>query len=248
MNQRDKIQELTRQIRPYPVDFLYKYRSMESKGLADIFEKRKIYFTDPTTFNDPFECRPKLTFHQSALKREKYLKLLTKERFPNADKRMIKKLMRDHANRKLLTDLTHLKRMHKLFLSSVGVCCLSERNDDILMWSHYSDAHKGLCIQFDASRNDTLFWEALKVIYSKEYPEINIMALGEGDPHEFRKALLTKSVHWNYEEERRVLKMEEEGGPEYYSFSPDLLTGIIIGAVMPQEYVDIILIMKHPKR
>ena len=52
---------------------------------------------------------------------------------------------------------------------------------------------------------------------------------------EFQKALLTKSSHWAYEEERRILKMNTEGGPGYYKFSPELMTGIIFGARMSDE-------------
>jgi hypothetical protein len=29
--------------------------------------------------------------------------------------------------------------------SKVGVMCISEVPDDILMWSHYADCHKGVC-------------------------------------------------------------------------------------------------------
>ena len=32
-----------------------------------------------------------------------------------------------------------------------GVCCLSEKHDDVLMWSHYSNGHKGFCLKFETS-------------------------------------------------------------------------------------------------
>ncbi len=167
---------------------------MESRGLDDIFEKRRIYLPDPTLFNDPFECRPKLTYHESRFKREKHLKEITKEQFPGADKRTIKKLIRKKAKKQLLTDIEHLKKVYDAFMKTIGVLCLSEKNDDILMWSHYSDGHRGICLQFDSSKEGTLFWEALKVIYQEEYPVVNVMDMG--NPDEFRKAVLTKSNHW----------------------------------------------------
>jgi len=231
MTARNEAEELVKVIRPYPVKYLYKYRSMASVGLEELFCQREIYLNDATKFNDPFECRPALTHHQSPLKRQMLLKELTKHRFPNADKKTVKKLMKGKGH--LLTDPTVLAASYGGFISTVGIYCLSEKNDDILMWSHYSDSHRGLCLQFDASTEGTIFWEAFKVIYQEEYPVVNIMDMGKAE--EFRKALLTKSAHWEYEQERRVLKMKNEGGPGHYPFAPGLLKGVILGALMTTE-------------
>ena len=231
MTQRQEVEELIRIIRPYAPPYLYKYRSMTSAGLEEVFQQRKIYLNDATKFNDPFECRPALTFHQSSLKREILLKEMTKHRFPNVDKRTVKKLMKGKAP--LLTNPTTLRLAYEGFVKTVGIYCLSEKNDDLLMWSHYSDCHRGLCLQFKTSMETPLFWEAFKVIYQDEYPIINVMDMGKAE--EFRKALLTKSTHWAYEEEWRILKMEKEGGPGYYPFSPDSLSGIIFGALMSNK-------------
>lgn len=237
MVQRQEAEKLIKIIRPYPVKYLYKYKSMESKGLEDVFLRRKIYLTDATKFNDPFECKPILTFHQSSLKRAIFLKQLTKDRFPNADKRSLKKLMKGKGI--LLTDQDTLKKAYSGFVSTIGIYCLSEKNDDLLMWSHYSDSHRGLCLEFEASIEETLFWEAFKVIYQEDYPTVNIMDIGKAE--EFRKALLTKSTRWRYEEERRILKTKQEGGPGYYQFSPELLTGVILGALVSNRDKEILM-------
>ena len=241
MAKREEAQKLLKTTRPYEVSHLYKYRSMQSIGLEDIFLKREIYLTDATNLNDPFECRPLLTFHESSIKRERFLKNLTKYKFPSADKKTIKKLMKGKKSK--LTDPVFLKKTYEHFISTVGVYCLSEKNDGLLMWSHYSDSHRGICIEFDASKKRTLFWEALKVSYPdrNDLPIVNIMGLAEGEGEEFQKALLTKSDHWKYEEERRVLKYEQDGGPGKYLFSPELLTGVILGARMPAKDKEILV-------
>jgi hypothetical protein len=219
---------------------------MESKGLEDVFSRRNIYLTDCTTFNDPFECRPMLTFHQSSLKREIFLKQLAKDRFPTADKRALKRLIA--AKKPLLTDQDTLRKVYNAFISTIGIYCVSEKNNDLLMWSHYSDSHRGLCLEFDASTEETLFWEAFKVIYQEDYPTVNIMDIGKAE--EFRKALLTKSTHWKYEEERRILKTKQEGGPGHYQFSPELLTGVILGTLMSDRNKEIVMswIQGYPTR
>jgi len=231
MAQRKEAVKLVEIVRPYTPKHLYKYRSINSQGVKDIFTKRKVYFTDTTNFDDPFECRPILTFHESSLKRQKVLKELTKERFPFADKRTVKKLMR--GKKPLLTDQQTLRTAYDAFIKTIGIYCLSEKNDDLLMWSLYSESHRGFCIEFDPSHEHTLFWEAFKVMYQDEYPTVNVMDIGKAD--EFRKALLTKSTHWKNQEEWRILKTEQEGGPGLKEFLPELLTGVIIGALMCAE-------------
>ncbi len=37
---------------------------------------------------------------------------------------------------------------------SLLVSCFSETCDSILMWSHYADSHKGVCIEFENEDND----------------------------------------------------------------------------------------------
>jgi hypothetical protein len=99
-----------------------------------------------------------------------------------------------------------------------------------LMWSLYSDSHRGFCLEFDSSIEGTLFGEAFKVTYSSEYPTVNVMDIAKAE--EFQKALLTKFIGWDNQKEWRILKTEQEGGPSHYRFSPSLLTGLIFGALM----------------
>jgi hypothetical protein len=228
MTAREEAEQLFKIIRPYPAPFLYKYGSISSRLLEDVFGKRRIYLSDATKFNDPFECRPVLTVHHSPLKRKMFLEQITRDRFPNTDKRTLKKLMKGKG--RLLTDPKSLRAVYNGFVSTVGIYCLSEKKDDLLMWSHYSDCHRGLCLEFNTSTENTLFWEAFKVIYQDDYPTVNIMEIRKAE--NFRKALLTKSSHWAYEQEWRILKMKAEGGPGYYDFSSELLTGVIFGALM----------------
>ena len=36
--------------------------------------------------------------------------------------------------------------------SHTFIICLSKEYNDILMWSHYADSHRGICIGYDASK------------------------------------------------------------------------------------------------
>jgi DUF2971 family protein len=58
-------------------------------------------------------------------------------------------------------DLTELSQMarsvpeaYRQQLELEGECgflSLSERRDDLLMWAHYAEMHRGVCLEFDAS-------------------------------------------------------------------------------------------------
>ncbi|KQN56711.1 DUF2971 domain-containing protein [Erwinia sp. Leaf53] len=88
-----------------------------------------------------------------------------------------------------------------------GVLCLSRRYDSPLMWSHYSNNHNGLCIEYDMSRAPED--KARKIIYggSREL-KVSVIErwLKEGDVIEEIKnvCLLTKSREWAYENEWRM--------------------------------------------
>lgn len=225
--------EILERIKPYEVEYLYKYRTMASKGLGRVFTHNEVFFSDPTTFNDPFDCRPFLVTHNSDYKRKKFFEQLVKDRYPYAKKHQIKKEVRSNPRFHKFRDPAELEKMYNQFLRGFGVYCLSEIPADILMWAHYSDSHRGICLQLKADKELSLFWEAFKVRYQENYPIVNIMEMGKRS--EFLKALATKSNHWEYEQERRIIKTPQEGGPRIYRYSPELLTGVILGALISDD-------------
>lgn len=90
--------------------------------------------------------------------------------------------------------------------TTTGILCLSENNDNILMWSHYADSHKGICIGFTpASPESAEFWEeAYCVKYEDEVPFPNIYTVANRFDL-VEASLLTKSRLWAYEHEWRIL-------------------------------------------
>ena len=219
-------------VRPFTPKRLYKYRSMKSEGVEDIFTKMKIFASDSTVFDDPFESMPRLTGVESSLKKEKHLKDLVNIKFPHATKKEKKKLMK--GKKPLLTDQTRLKNTYKEFIKTIGVYCLSEINDNLIMWSLYADSHRGFCLEFDSSIENSLFWEAFKVIYSSEYPTVNMMEIGI-NAETSQKVLLTKFIGWENQKEWRILKPKGQGGPKHYCFSPSLLTEVVFGALISED-------------
>ena len=105
---------------------------------------------------------------------------------------------------------------------SFGVTCFSKKFDNIVMWSHYSDKHRGVCLKFDILADADFFTTPYIVDYQK-YPTFNYIRNRDG----LAKFLLeTKSIEWNYEDEIRVMKRNAG----FYSFKKDSLVEIIFGA------------------
>lgn len=130
--------------------------------------------------------------------------------------------------------------IYRAFNDNVGILSLSEIPDHELMWAHYAESHKGLVLCFDEqhaffnrrrSENDE-FYFVRKVRYS-DSPALSMASL-DGD-----MLLVTKGTKWTYEKEWRILVPLKDatralmiGGDtvHLFSFPPDALKGIILGA------------------
>ncbi|PNV83898.1 MAG: hypothetical protein C0627_03670 [Sulfurimonas sp.] len=112
---------------------VYKYMATKTYNkdgeinlLEKVFENKTLRFTSPNDFNDPFEFRH-----------------LIEDLNPS-----------DSDDLNTLINTTFDKnQFHNIALDfeleHVGTLCLSAKNDDILMWSHYANNHSGIVLEFD---------------------------------------------------------------------------------------------------
>lgn len=153
----------------------------------------------------------------------------------------------------------------------VASLCLSETYSDLLMWAHYAGGHQGFVIEFDTTSSflrqltppnhiqfDTAEIEAFRAEYGTPR---------EIDYHSKRPAtvatklnfdlLLTKSNHWEYEEEWRMLMPPDYANywkfpvkpddPFIFLFEvpPNSITGVIIGCNAGDSLKSQILDLRH---
>jgi hypothetical protein len=220
----------------------YKYRSMsgafEMDKVKGIVVGNEIYFASAATFNDPFDLRPVFSLDASPERqREDFLRLSRKfnpqrteaQHLADADQAMIDALSQEN----IPMSTAVIQTLHnQLIRDQVGVFCVSTKRDDILMWAHYADSHRGICLEFDGL--STLMAHAQKVKYSGERVAINPFV--DGQRVMMEKSLLTKSAHWSYEDEWRLIRYER--GPGVVEYRPHNLTGIILGAFATQLTVE----------
>lgn len=79
----------------------------------------------------------------------------------------------------------------------MGLLCFSEKWNNPVMWAHYGDNHKGICMEFDIPNT-----YLLKVEYKKEPAIVNGNDIDWSS--KFVEATKTKFEHWSYEEECRI--------------------------------------------
>jgi hypothetical protein len=96
----------------------------------------------------------------------------------------------------------------------LGVSCLTPHSDKMLMWSHYGEQHRSVCVGFDReillenapknSEGNPLYTEIRKVEYTNSRPN-----------NEGREAIFKKSEEWGYEDEYRIVSSAKKGHPQW---------------------------------
>lgn len=193
---------------------LYKYRSF--KSAKQFLETSALYFSSPSQFNDPFEFSDKLLdFTTPKAYVKKYVTELV-EAQPGTRKERRQKLKFDLQPIFLNAVRGTLKQKR----TNCGVFCSSALYDHTLMWSHYANEHKGVCIgiefpQTKAFLNDFILKEEILSLYVNYMDSITTIPCVINDTL-FPKETLThwitaKSKVWEYEKEMRLIKFKNHG-------------------------------------
>jgi hypothetical protein len=222
---------------------LYRYRAPSDikkgeNGELSRFEqflmKDEVWASNPTQFNDPYDCRQTYDFAASPEKWEKRANgivdgiagpLRAAGKLSPEREELLKKLGTELKQEAKYNDpvvQANMGRQTQEFLDKARVLCLCETQTNPRLWAHYSDGHRGFCLEFDATLAP--FAHAYRVRYTRDYPKLDINA----SPGEcLRTFLLTKSELWKDEEEWRCV--EVSGGPAQWPIPPRALKAVIFG-------------------
>ncbi len=189
----------------------------------EILKSRAIRLTQPSDFNDPFELHPEfqlmsqediaelppaLDEHGNAIPGAR---LLT----PEALSRMFAAIA-PHLARMAPIHQQHPGATFSLDNNSVGrdyydqhfgILSLTETPDNLLMWSHYGDEHRGVVFGFDETH---AFFQGAEIVaglsrlntveYSQKRPVLS------PSTRDNPKVFLRKSTEWAYEREWRLIR------------------------------------------
>lgn len=203
--------QLSRTLYTYmPIDLL-------DERVKPIFQECKLWFSSPANFNDPFDCK---IYPRVPSDEELALYLATHaENATLQDYAIIHEGIQKFGSRLALQAIDDV-------MNKSGVKCFTTNNANILMWSHYTNSHKGICLEFDTLEDPSFFVYPINVVYTESYPRINFT-----DKSFTSTILRTKSKDWEYENEVRVYKRQSG----YHNFNPNSLKSITFGCNIPEE-------------
>jgi len=121
---------------------LYKYFSIENdySYIENIIRDNTIKFGAPNEFNDPFECMSVIGVTNFQSTKEKLSELTAKFGRKYSDSALL------HSYDEIVSHSLNSYRNNSL--SKYGILCLSGVWNNILMWAHYSNEHRGLIVIF----------------------------------------------------------------------------------------------------
>ncbi len=235
---------------------IYKYCRSDSPSIQGILKDCTLFFRRLHEFNDPYESKPWIIGSKA-----------DREYIARLNSRVLEDFFSSHKFRSMSpagqkTDEMRLRRMgppsvrqtrdliEDLLNSEFAVLCLSRNPSSVLMWSHYSNGHRGYVVELDEAdhlfsggesdpdkslnlkRMGTLF----DVKYSNHREVVRISDLD----HSTLFGL--KAAEWQYESECRVVRfqrsLESHEGTLRGRFQPSSIRRVMVGNSISAEALE----------
>jgi Protein of unknown function (DUF2971) len=216
-------------LRPLPKS-LYKYRPFNVYALRSLTEA-EVYYSDPRRFNDPLDCNPtiKIDVDRASLEHLCYNML----RNTGVDKKEAESIINNlrymsteygdyktDANvEKYLKEQLLAAEIKRLFYEEMGrkgVFSLSETWKSPLMWSHYADDHRGICLEYDTAQIPhpdiaAVDYRSRRSVKASDLIEWKMQASSEAEQRVYNTYFFAKSPQWQYEKEWRDIRQSSGG-------------------------------------
>lgn len=189
-----------------------------NKNLLESLVRSQLYFARPETLNDPYDCQVDLL---KALERAIFLA-------SGAQKEALQQAIQ---RRPIFDQINN-------DIKDFGVCSFSASPENQVLWAHYGDEHRGICLTYTIPEefvngtnkiigfsgvnygNDLLTEFFLNYQFDKVGTE-----LGDFEMEAMKMVLTIKSEDWGYEEEVRMIR--QESGP--MEIPSEFLTQVCFG-------------------
>jgi len=156
---------------------LYKFKGMSGSSreqVLDIITNSRIYFSSPEQFNDPLDCAP--IFALAKPLTDEFVKELLEDEAALASaagksKGEVEALRQAEGVPPQRIAAAVTERTRDELVKNARVFCLSASEVHPLLWSHYADSHRRICLHFRAAPG-SLFGLARAVDYRSERPSI----------------------------------------------------------------------------
>jgi hypothetical protein len=206
---------------------LYKYHK-NNEYLLELLRYGNLWFSHQNELNDLLDC--KFIFSKdfmNSLLRESSDSTLSdlkklNGRYKDVDPNKFFASMQKH-----FSSADWLRGFYNIiFDAGWSVCCFTTEPMQPLMWAHYADSNRGVCLEFDLSKSPIIFEKLLPVEYNDRLFEVTEIG-------QLPKALSRKGSVWAHEKEWRVLT-NKSGKKEY---NKESLTAIHFGYNVSDETI-----------
>lgn len=217
---------------------LYKYRVWSEKFHKTLLTKGEIFLASPAQFNDPFDSSLPFRYIEKELTEDNIFKKLMevgRKAWPELTEEELHRRSYERQKSGVFENGDYWKEFHDDFKKNIhttfGVISLTSKNDNLLMWAHYANSHKGMCVGLDRDiLYETISGTIGPVNYAGHFPE---MSLFDNTTANIIKMLNTKSEHWIYEDEYRLTKIYSAN--KVYTLPFKAIKEIVLGCNMPME-------------
>jgi hypothetical protein len=221
---------------------LYRFTKLD-EYFFHLLIRNEFRFASTKNFNDPYDGNIEFARKDGA-KTRKVLKrqipwaiwdeALAQTQGNDSQLRPVfKKLIKKNSAKLMVSEHEYLAEMQEA-VYDVGVCCFSEVNNDLLLWSHYADSHHGICVGYDVGTLRKTFNNIHPMHYSKQFPRVNVF--NRNDITKIHKILLHKSIDWQYEKEVRITDY-----PGMRAFQKTAIKEICFGLKTPPAQINAVV-------
>jgi hypothetical protein len=233
-------------------EILYRYRTYSNEYNRRTLDNNELYFSKPKDFNDPFDCL--ITVDYENLKDKYKLFEYASQIVVNQQKSGNIKLSKNEQIKEVYriaeiinSDIEGYQKQNDDFIiekinSHIGIISFSEIYDNMLMWSHYADFHKGYCLGY----NTKILKEELgdtnggRIFYTDNYPSID--PLNQVDLLMSRMQTNIKATCWSYEKEFRITKLfKNQDSIRTFNLSNNVISELYLGVKISTENRKMIL-------
>ncbi|HLO71865.1 MAG TPA: DUF2971 domain-containing protein [Flavipsychrobacter sp.] len=219
-------------------DTFYKYRGLNDYTLESLEEDR-LWVADIESLNDPYECfllsddnEVLINFFKSENFQKTFYDLhnykFTEEdidQIIEADDIVVAYqsfCKRNNINIALdsipkLSELDKWNEYKETAKKTTYICSFSEVNNSVVMWAHYADCHKGICIEYDLINCNDFRLLMHPVYYCNDFNRIR--SLDEMTALTAVMNSTIKSKEWGYEKEWRFTNFKRNNLPEDYNYN-----------------------------
>lgn len=207
---------------PFPTAYqsghkqLYHWQPLHKERLEATLRGNTIYCSRPGDFNDPWDCRP--YFNTDLLQQPDELRkhvdwavdICTRDgRMSPEDMNRMGQALQDAAVQERYL-LQIIDETQQVVLERYRVYCMCPNVQNPLMWAHYADHHRGVCLEFNV-RNEVICG-ALQVQYFREFPMTPAYSKDLADN---LLPLVAKSDAWSGESEFRLIAQEADNATKH---------------------------------